>query len=106
MVPGSTETVATILLMGLVVYVSRAGGYLLGLQVRHIGRLRPVLESLPGCALMAILGPAAWQANQVELTALACVVAIMWITNSVVLASVLGLAVLLMWNGSVAGITS
>ena len=99
--PGNVETIATILLMGFVVYLSRAGGYLLGLQVRHIGRLRPVLETLPGCALMAILAPAAWQADIVELTALGCVVVIMWVTNSVVLASTVGLAVLLLWGGQI-----
>ena len=104
--PDSVETVATILLMGLVVYLSRAGGYLLGLQVRHIGYLRPVLEALPGCALMAILAPAAWQADRVELAALACVVAIMWVTRSVVLASTLGLAILLLWDGQIPGITA
>ena len=104
--PGSFETLGTILLMGLVVYISRAGGYLLGLQVRHIGRLRPVLEALPGCALMAILAPAAWQADTLEMAALGCVVVIMWVTDSVVLATAVGLGVLLMWNGNIAGIIS
>ncbi len=104
--PGSAETIATILLMGLVVYISRAGGYVLGLQIRHIGRLRPVLETLPGCALMAILTPAAWQANVVELAALGCVVVIMWTVHSVVLASAIGLAILLLWDGSLPGIIS
>lgn len=104
--PGSFETLNTILLMGLVVYFSRAGGYLLGLQVRHIGRLRPVLEALPGCALMAILAPAAWQADILEMVALGCVIIIMWVTDSVVLATTVGLGVLILWNGNVAGITS
>ena len=104
--PGNIETIATILLMGLVVYLSRAGGYVLGLQVRHIGRLRPVLEALPGCALMAILAPAAWNASVAELAALGCVVVIMWITHSVVLASAVGLAILLAWDGNLPGVTS
>ena len=103
---GNAEIAATILLMGLVVYLSRAGGYVLGLQVRHIGRLRPVLETLPGCALMAILTPAAWRADLTELTALGCVVVIMWTTRSVVLASAMGIAILLLWDGSIPTVIS
>ena len=93
--PAEAETLAAIAVMALVVYVTRAGGYLLGLQVRHIGWLRPVLESLPGCAFMAILAPAAWQGSAVEMVALASVVAIMWWNNSVVVASLTGVGILL-----------
>lgn len=104
--PGNGETILTILLMGLVVYLSRAGGYLLGLQVRHIGALRPVLEALPGCALMAILAPAAWRASPPELVALGCVSVVMWVSRSVVLASVLGIAILLFADAGLASLTS
>lgn len=84
-----------IIVMAVVVYLTRAGGYLLGLQIRHIGRLRPVLEILPGCAFMAILVPAVLQGSLIDAIALAAVVGVMWKTDNVALASLLGLSVLM-----------
>lgn len=84
-----------IIVMAVVVYLTRAGGYLLGLQIRHIGRLRPVLEILPGCAFMAILVPAVRQGSLIDAIALAAVVGVMWKTDNVALASLLGLSVLM-----------
>ena len=42
-------------MMAAIVYATRLGGYLVGLQLRHITWLRPIPEALPGCAFMAIL---------------------------------------------------
>ncbi len=85
----------TIAMMAAIVYATRVGGYLVGLQIRHIGWLRPILEALPGCAFMAILAPAVRQGNLSEVIAMACVVGIMWATDNVVIATVLGMAVLI-----------
>jgi uncharacterized membrane protein len=85
-------------MMAAIVYLTRAGGYLVGLQFRHIGWLRPVLEALPGCAIMAILVPAARQGSLAEALALGCVLGIMWITDSVVLATISGLLILVFWE--------
>jgi uncharacterized membrane protein len=84
----------TILTMSLIVYLTRAGGYFLGLKIRHIGRLRPVLEALPGCALMAILVPAVRQGNATEFIALTLVVLLMWKTDNVVIATGAGITFL------------
>ena len=92
----SKEVLIAIVMIASIVYLSRVGGYLLGLQVRHIGGLRPVLEALPGCAFMAILVPAVRQGNSIEIIALLCVIGLMWKTNSVVLATTTGMAVLIL----------
>ncbi len=92
----SKEVLIAIVMIASIVYLSRVGGYLLGLQVRHIGGLRPVLEALPGCAFMAILVPAVRQGNPIEIIALLCVMGLMWKTNSVVLATTTGMAVLVL----------
>ncbi len=84
-----------IAMMGIIVYLTRAGGYVLGLQLRHFAGIKPILETLPGCAFMAILVPAVRQGSVTDMVAMACVVGLMWKTNSVVLATVVGLAVLL-----------
>ena len=93
------DTQTTLIAIGMmagIVYLTRATGYFVGLQLRHIQGIRPVLESLPGCAFMAILVPAVRQGSLSEITAMACVVLIMWRSNNVMLATGTGLVVLLL----------
>ena len=94
MVEANTTFVA-IGMMAAIVYLTRITGYFIGLQLRHIRGIQPVLEALPGCAFMAILAPAVRQGSVSEILAMACVVLIMWRTNNVVLATGTGMAVLL-----------
>lgn len=84
-----------IAMMALIVYLTRITGYFIGLQLRHIRGIQPVLEALPGCAFMAILVPAVRQGSPSEMVAMACVILIMWRSNNVVLATGVGMAVLL-----------
>ena len=86
---------AAIAMMALIVYLTRITGYFIGLQLRHIRGIQPVLEALPGCAFMAILAPAVRQGSPSEMVAMACVILIMWRSNNVVLATGVGMAVLL-----------
>ena len=86
---------AAIAMMALIVYLTRITGYFIGLQLRHIRGIQPVLEALPGCAFMAILAPAIRQGSPSEIVAMACVILIMWRSNNVVLATGVGMAVLL-----------
>ena len=89
-------TVLALGMMAVIVYLTRATGYFVGLQLRHIPGVQPVLESLPGCAFMAILVPAVRQGSPSEIVAIACVVLIMWRSNNVMLATGSGLAILLL----------
>lgn len=82
-------------LIALVVYLTRIAGYLIGQQFRHIGRLRPVLEALPGCALIALIVPAVYRGSLIELSALVFVVVVMWKWNNIIVASIGGLMILL-----------
>jgi uncharacterized membrane protein len=91
----ANATFVAIAMMALIVYLTRVTGYFIGLQLRHIRGIQPVLEALPGCAFMAILAPAIRQGSISEILAMACVVLIMWRTNNVVLATGTGMAVLL-----------
>ena len=93
--PEQNDVLIVIAMMALIVYATRAGGYLLGLQLRRIEGIKPILEALPGCAFMAILVPAARQGSVVEVISMICVLAIMWKTNNVVIAAVTGVVVLL-----------
>lgn len=93
--PELNSILIAIAMMATVVYLTRLGGYFIGLQLRHIAGIKPVLEALPGCAFMAILAPAVRQGNLVEMIAMACVILIMWRLNNVVVATGVGMAVLL-----------
>jgi uncharacterized membrane protein len=88
-------TLIAIAMMALIVYLTRVTGYFIGLQLRHIRGIQPVLEALPGCAFMAILAPAVRQGSLSEIVAMACVILIMWRSNNVVIATGTGMAVLL-----------
>ena len=90
------STLIAIAMIASVVYLSRLSGYFIGLQLRHIAGIKPVLEALPGCAFMAILAPAIRQGNASEILAISCVVLIMWRTNNVVFATGTGMTVLLL----------
>ena len=94
MVDNSSALWAMAMMAG-IIYLTRMGGYFVGLQLRHIRGVQPVLEALPGCAFMAILVPATRQASLVEVVALTCVILIMWRSNNVVIATGVGMAVLL-----------
>ncbi len=93
--PEQQMALGAIAMMALIVYLTRITGYFIGLQLRHIRGIQPVLEALPGCAFMAILAPAVRQGSPSEIVAMACVILIMWRSNNVVLATGVGMAVLL-----------
>lgn len=93
--PDQYTTLTAIGMMALIVYLTRVTGYFIGLQLRHIRGIQPVLEALPGCAFMAILAPAVRQGTLGEIIAMACVILIMWRSNNVVVATLAGMAVLL-----------
>ncbi len=92
----SNATLIAIAMMALILYLTRITGYFIGLQLRHIRGIQPVLEALPGCAFMAILTPAVRQGSISEIIAMTCVVLIMWRSNNVVLATGAGMSVLLL----------
>ena len=92
----ANATLGAIAMIALIVYLTRITGYFIGLQLRHIRGIQPVLEALPGCAFMAILAPAVRQGSISEIVAMTCVVLIMWRSNNVVIATMTGMAVLLL----------
>jgi uncharacterized membrane protein len=91
----ANATLVAIAMIALIVYLTRVTGYFIGLQLRHIRGIQPVLEALPGCAFMALLVPAIRQGSISEMIAMACVIVIMWRSNNVVVATGVGMAILL-----------
>lgn len=93
-----SEPLFAIIMIAVIVYLTRVSGYFVGLQFRHIPSLKPLLEALPGCAMMAILVPAVRQGDLREFTALVVVALIMWKTDNVVISSLVGILILLFGN--------
>ena len=92
--PDQTSILIAIAIMALVVYSTRMGGYFIGLQLRHISGIKPVLGVLPGCAFMAILVPAVRHGSVAEILSMVCLLGVMWRTNNVVISTLLAMAVL------------
>lgn len=87
--------VLAILMMGAITYATRITGVVLATHLAGSPKIRRVLDSLPGCAIAAILAPAAVRGSFVELVALAATVAVQWLTGRTFLALALGLAILI-----------
>ena len=96
--PDKHSILIVILLMMAIVYLTRAGGYFIGLQLRHISGIKQILGVLPGCAFMAILVPAVRQGSIPEIISMALLIVVMWFTNNVVLSTILALITLILGN--------
>ena len=94
--PDHSSTLIAIGMITMIVYLTRVTGYFIGLQLRYIRGIQPILEALPGCAFMAILAPAVRRGSLGEIAAMTCVILIMWRSNNVALATGTGMAVLLL----------
>lgn len=70
--------ILTILAMALVTYVTRVSGYLL-LRKRALGsRLTSVLESIPGCVLIAVIAPAFATTHPANLLSVIITILLAW----------------------------
>ena len=96
--PDQTSILLVIAMMAAVVYLTRVSGYFIGLQLRHISGIKPILETLPGCAFMAILVPAVRQGSLSEIIAMVCLIALMWRTNNVAMSTIVSMTILFMGN--------
>ena len=92
--PDQISILIAIVMMAVVVYLTRMGGYFIGLQMRHISGIKPILGVLPGCAFMAILVPAVRHGSLAEILSMAFLLGIMWLTNNVVISTVLAMVIL------------
>lgn len=81
-----------IVLMAVVTYATRAGGYWLMGRVRLTPRVTAMLAALPGAVLAALVVPAVLEEGRAGLVALAATALVMWWRGSLLLAMVAGIA--------------
>ncbi|ADB59593.1 branched-chain amino acid transport [Haloterrigena turkmenica DSM 5511] len=82
--------VVVILAMTVVTVVAKVGGIWLVRHVEVSDRLQAGLDVLPGAIVIAVLGPELASGGPAEWGAAALVLAVMWRTESIILALVTG----------------
>lgn len=85
------EALLVILLMGVVTYMLRAGGYWLMGRVAISPRLEAALAYLPGSVITALVVPAAIEAGVPGVAAVGVIAIVMWIRPGLLLALLFGL---------------
>lgn len=87
-----------ILLMALSVYSTRMLGYWLAGRFRFNHIIKTWLGYLPGCILMAIVGPTLITSSPIEYLAAGVVVLFMWRFNNLLLAMLVGIAIVVIYR--------
>ncbi len=88
----SPTSLLAILLMGLVTYAMRAGGYWFMGRVTLSPRMLAVLSYLPGAVLTALVVPAVLEEGIAGIVALAATALVMWRWGNLLVALVAGVA--------------
>lgn len=86
------DALVAIVLMAVITYATRAGGYWLMGRVRLTPRVTAMLAALPGAVLTALVVPAVLEEGMAGLVALAATALVMWWRGSLLLAMVAGIA--------------
>ena len=81
----------SILLMALAIYVTRISGYWLASRVTFNKYVEAWLGYLPGCILISIVAPSLLTAKPLEWLAAALIIIMMWRSNNLLLAMVVGI---------------
>lgn len=87
----SGEALMTILLMGVVTYTLRAGGFWLMGRVTISSRMESALAYLPGAVITALVVPSALEAGPPGIVGVGVIALVMWKRPSLVLAMIAGM---------------
>lgn len=88
----SKHFIIVLILMALPVWLIRLGGFWLAGHFKLSQGVMRWLECLPGCILMAIVAPLMLQADWVGWIAAACVIIVMFKTDKLLYAMIIGIA--------------
>jgi uncharacterized membrane protein len=90
------EAMVAIVLMAIVTYATRIGGYWLMGRVTLSPRVAATLASLPGAVLASLVVPAVLEEGIAGVVALAATAAAMWWRGNLLLAMVAGIGTILL----------
>ena len=93
--PTESATYWGIVLLAAVTYATRVVGYLIGTRISPQSRLYHIIQTLPGCALCAIVAPTLMNGNPLEITAIGVAIACFHWTENILGALLIGLTILI-----------
>jgi uncharacterized membrane protein len=95
----SPEALVAILLMGIVTYALRAGGYWLMGRVTISPRMEGALAYLPGAVITALVVPSALEAGFPGIVGVGAIAIVMWKKPNLLLALVAGMGTVVLVRG-------
>ena len=93
------EALVAILLMGIVTYSLRAGGYWLMGRITISPRMESALAYLPGAVITALVVPSALEAGFPGIVGVVAIALVMWKRPNLLLALVAGMGVVVLVRG-------
>jgi uncharacterized membrane protein len=87
----NSEAIVAILLMGIVTYALRAGGFWLMGRITISARMEAALAYLPGAVITALVVPSALEAGPPGVIGVGIIAVVMWKRPSLLLAMVAGM---------------
>jgi len=93
--PSESATFWGIILLAAVTYATRVIGYLIGTRISPQSRLYHIIQTLPGCALSAVVAPTLVRGNPLEISAIGIAVACFYLTENILGALLIGLTVMI-----------
>lgn len=91
--PDQQMTLIGIAIITVVTYLTRISGYLIGTRIPEGSRLYRVIQTLPGCALSAVVAPALVHGNPLEITAICSAALFFYGTGRILSALLVGLSI-------------
>ncbi|GAB6178205.1 hypothetical protein JCM16814_30960 [Desulfobaculum senezii] len=93
MLPNDWLPLAAVLAAAIVTYALRAGGMLLAGRLPQTGRMRRVMDALPGTILVSLVGPSVFTAGVGGAAGAGLTALVAWRTGNVFVAMLVGMAV-------------
>lgn len=91
--PSELSTWLGIAVLALFTYLTRISGYLLGSRIQEGSRVHQVIQTLPGCAIAAVLAPSLIHGSPLEITAILSGVLYFHFTNQLLGGLAVGLVI-------------
>ncbi|MCA8984374.1 MAG: AzlD domain-containing protein [Planctomycetaceae bacterium] len=91
--PSETATWMGIGVLALATYLTRIAGYLLGTRIREGSRTYRIIQTLPGCAISAVLAPSLINGSFLETSAICSAAVFFYFTGRILSALSVGLLI-------------
>jgi len=91
--PSEYATYCGIAVLAVMTYLTRITGYLIGSRIPEESRLYRIIQTLPGCALSAVVAPSLVRGTPLDAAAVLAAVVAFHFSGQILLALMTGLAI-------------